>query len=49
MIGCEDVTDVDQYLKHLGGFSSVLAALEQATKMDSRLLVHALALMNGHM
>jgi adenylate cyclase len=36
-----------QYFKHLGGFSSVLAALEQATRTDPRLIVHALALMNG--
>jgi adenylate cyclase len=38
-----------QYFKQLGGFSSVLAALEQATKTDPRLIVHALALMNGAM
>lgn len=38
-----------QYFKHLGGFSSVLAALEQATKTDPRLILHALALMNGAM
>nr|XP_031860394.1 uncharacterized protein CI109_004284 [Kwoniella shandongensis]KAA5527466.1 hypothetical protein CI109_004284 [Kwoniella shandongensis] len=35
------------YIKHLGGFGSVLAALEQATKIDQKLLVHAMALMNG--
>ncbi|WRT69993.1 uncharacterized protein IL334_006986 [Kwoniella shivajii] len=35
------------YLKHLGGFSSVMAALEKATKIDSRLLTHAMSLMNG--
>jgi len=38
-----------QYFKHLGGFSSVLAALEQATRTDPRLILHALALMNGAM
>ena len=36
-----------QYLKHLGGFASVLAALEQATRIDQKLIVHAIALMNG--
>ncbi|KAK8853425.1 hypothetical protein IAR55_004131 [Kwoniella newhampshirensis] len=35
------------YIKHLGGFGSVLAALEQATRIDQKLLVHAMALMNG--
>jgi len=39
----------DQYVKSLGGFSSVLAALEQATKIDPRLIIHALSLMNGAM
>lgn len=38
-----------QYFKHLGGFSSVLAALEHATRTDPRLILHALALMNGAM
>jgi adenylate cyclase len=38
-----------QYVKSLGGFSSVLAALEQATKIDPRLILHALSLMNGSM
>lgn len=42
------LTDL-QYLKHLGGFSSVLAALEQATRIDQKLLVHAMALMDGVM
>ncbi|TXT15822.1 hypothetical protein VHUM_00325 [Vanrija humicola] len=37
------------YLKHLGGFSTVLAALEKATRVDQSLLVHALSLMNGAM
>ncbi|WVN89993.1 uncharacterized protein L203_105224 [Cryptococcus depauperatus CBS 7841] len=35
------------YLKNLGEFSSVLAALQSATKIDQNLIVHALALMNG--
>ncbi|WWC64833.1 uncharacterized protein I303_107447 [Kwoniella dejecticola CBS 10117] len=35
------------YLKQLGGFSSVLAALEKATKIDAKLITHALSLMNG--
>ncbi|WWC91945.1 uncharacterized protein L201_006897 [Kwoniella dendrophila CBS 6074] len=35
------------YLKQLGGFSSVMAALEKATKIDSKLITHALSLMNG--
>jgi adenylate cyclase len=44
------VTDIlFQYLKQLGGFSTVLAALEQATRIDPNLLVHALSLMNGTM
>lgn len=38
-----------QYIKQLGGFSSVLAALEQATRIDPNLIVHALGLMNGVM
>lgn len=37
------------YLKHLGGFASVLAALEQATHIDKGMLVHALSQMSGHM
>lgn len=36
-----------QYLKHLGGFTTVLAALERATRIDPNLLVHSLSLMNG--
>jgi adenylate cyclase len=38
---------ISQYIKQLGGFSSVLAALEQATRIDQRLIVHAMSLMNG--
>lgn len=37
------------YLKHLGGFATVLAALEQATHIDQSMLVHALSLMSGAM
>ncbi|GMK57027.1 hypothetical protein CspeluHIS016_0308670 [Cutaneotrichosporon spelunceum] len=37
------------YLKQVGGFSTVVAALEQATRIDKTLLVHALSLMNGSM
>ncbi|WVF67290.1 hypothetical protein IAT40_002041 [Kwoniella sp. CBS 6097] len=35
------------YLKNLGGFASVMAALEQATKIDKKLITHAMSLMNG--
>nr|XP_019043899.1 adenylate cyclase [Kwoniella bestiolae CBS 10118]OCF22829.1 adenylate cyclase [Kwoniella bestiolae CBS 10118] len=35
------------YLKQLGGFSTVMASLEKATKIDSKLITHALSLMNG--
>ena len=48
--GIARVNDADtraQYMKHLGGFASVLAALEQATRIDQKLIVHAMALMNG--
>ncbi|KIR42048.1 adenylate cyclase [Cryptococcus deuterogattii 99/473] len=37
------------YLKNFGEFSTVLAALESATKIDQKLIVHALALMNKAM
>lgn len=37
------------YLKNFGEFSTVLAALESATKIDQKLIVHALALMNEAM
>ncbi|KAL7424524.1 cysteinyl-tRNA synthetase [Cryptotrichosporon argae] len=37
------------YIKHLGGFASVLAALEHATRIDPTLLVHAMSLMSGAM
>lgn len=36
------------YLKHLGGFASVLNALEQATHIDKSALVQALNMMGGH-
>ncbi|OCF34239.1 adenylate cyclase [Kwoniella heveanensis BCC8398] len=35
------------YLKNLGGFASVMAALEQATRIDQKLITHAMSLMNG--
>lgn len=38
-----------KYLKNLGEFSTILAALESATKIDQKLIVHALALMNKAM
>ncbi|KAK4684783.1 hypothetical protein P7C73_g5383, partial [Tremellales sp. Uapishka_1] len=37
------------YIKNLGGFASVLAALEKATRIDQNLLVHAMSLMSGAM
>ncbi|EIW72154.1 hypothetical protein TREMEDRAFT_26067, partial [Tremella mesenterica DSM 1558] len=37
------------YLKNLGGFGGVMAALEQATRIDKKLLVHAMSLMSGAM
>ncbi|WVQ83638.1 hypothetical protein IAT38_005780 [Cryptococcus sp. DSM 104549] len=49
LVGRLENTMSTLYFKNLGGFSSVLAALEQATKIDSKLIVHALALMNGAM
>ena len=38
-----------KYLKNFGEFSAVWAALESATKIDQKLIVHALALMNEAM
>ncbi|KAG8928661.1 cysteinyl-tRNA synthetase, partial [Tulasnella sp. 417] len=35
------------YLKHVGGYHSVLAALEQATKVDAGMLVQALSIFKG--
>lgn len=38
-----------KYLKNFEEFSTVLATLESATKIDQKLIVHALALMNKAM
>ncbi|WWC95139.1 hypothetical protein V866_001993 [Kwoniella sp. B9012] len=35
------------YLKQVGGFATVMSALEKATRIDSKLITHALSLMNG--
>jgi adenylate cyclase len=37
------------YFKHLGGFTTALAALEHATRIDPQLILHALSLMDGAM
>ena len=46
-MGLKEFWLTEQYLKHLGNFSHVLAALEHATKIDPKLIIHAMALMNG--